>query len=211
MTARSREEGFTLIELMIVVSIIAILAGILIPNFVNARAQAMTAACESNLRSIATAAELYYADQQVYPASGDVTASLFTANGTGYLNNVPTDPAAATAGAAYAFANTTAGGVAGYTVTCPGVHANSTLAKLQGYSSSSSAIELHRRHGIEREVSEAYAVLGGSFATGLASSFGPCVAPRYLALKRNRRERERRGAGLLQCAPARSEDTSSTP
>src|SRR6202035_1419085 len=61
---REAERGFTLIELMIVVAIIAILAGILIPNFVNARSQAQTAACESNLRSIATALELYYADNQ---------------------------------------------------------------------------------------------------------------------------------------------------
>lgn len=135
------ERGFTLIELMIVVSIIAILAGILIPNFVNARAQAMTAACESNLRSIATAAELYYADQQIYPSSGDVSATLFTANGTGYLNTVPTDPAAVTVGAPYTFANTTSGGVAGYTISCPGVHANSTLAKLNGYTSSASSIQ----------------------------------------------------------------------
>jgi prepilin-type N-terminal cleavage/methylation domain-containing protein len=134
------ERGFTLIELMIVVSIIAILAGILIPNFVNARAHAMTAACESNLRSIATAAELYYADQQVYPSSGNVSAALFTVNGTSYLNNVPSDPAAPTAGAAYVFTNTTTGGAAGYTITCPGVHANSTLAKLQGYNGSSTSI-----------------------------------------------------------------------
>jgi type II secretory pathway pseudopilin PulG len=126
---------------MIVVSIIAILAGILIPNFVNARAQAMTAACESNLRSIATAAELYFADQQVYPGSGSVSVALFTVNGTAYLSNVPTDPAASAAGAQYTFTNTTSGGSAGYTIVCPGVHANSTLAKLQGYSSASSGIE----------------------------------------------------------------------
>lgn len=138
---RTGERGFTLIELMIVVAIIAILAGILIPNFVNARAQAMTAACESNLRAIATAAELYYADQQVYPNSGDVNAVLFTANGTTYLNNVPTDPAAPTVGAAYVFTNTSTGGAAGYTITCPGIHANSTLAKLQGFSSSARTIE----------------------------------------------------------------------
>ena len=126
---------------MVVVSIIAILAGILIPNFVNARAQAATAACESNLRSVATAAELYYADQQVYPSSGDVSIALFTSNGTAYLNNVPTDPAAPTVGAPYTFTNTSAAGVAGYAIACPGVHANSTLAKLQGYTSSSSSIE----------------------------------------------------------------------
>ena len=135
------ESGFTLIELMIVVAIIAILAGILIPNFVNARAQAMTAACESNLRAIATAAELYYADQQIYPNTGDVSAALFTANGTTYLNNVPTDPASTTVGAAYSFSNTSADGAAGYTITCPGLHANSTLAKLQGYTASAKSIE----------------------------------------------------------------------
>lgn len=135
------ERGFTLIELMIVVSIIAILAGILIPNFVTARAQAATAACESNLRSVATAAELYYADQQVYPSTGDVSISLFTVNGTSYLNNVPTDPAATTPGAPYTFTNTTSGGAASYTIACPGIHANATLAKLQGYSSSSTSIE----------------------------------------------------------------------
>jgi prepilin-type N-terminal cleavage/methylation domain-containing protein len=138
--SRDSERGFTLIELMIVVSIIAILAGILIPNFVNARAHAMTAACESNLRSIATAAELYYADQQIYPNSGNVSAALFTANGTAYLNNVPTDPAAPTVGAAYTFTNTTTAGAAGYTITCPGIHANSTLSKLQGYTTSSTTI-----------------------------------------------------------------------
>ena len=141
MNVRDLERGFTLIELMIVVSIIAILAGILIPNFVYARAQAMTAACESNLRSIATAAELYYADQQVYPSSGDVSIALFTTNGTSYLNSVPTDPAATTPGAPYSFSNTTAGGTAGYAIACPGTHANSTLAKLQGYTSSASSIE----------------------------------------------------------------------
>lgn len=147
--AHENERGFTLIELMIVVSIIAILAGILIPNFVNARAQAMTAACESNLRSIATAAELYYADQQVYPASGDVSATLFTANGTSYLNNVPTDPAAPTPGSPYTFTNTTSAGTAGYMIVCPGIHANSTLAKLQGYTSSSSAIQYVAGAGLE--------------------------------------------------------------
>jgi type II secretion system protein G len=128
------ERGFTLIELMIVVAIIAILAGILIPNFVNARSQAQTAACESNLRAIATALELYYADNQVYPtASGAaVQPSLLTANGVAYLNNTPKDPAAQSSSATYALTTTQAanGSAATYTIVCPGGHVGSTLAKI---------------------------------------------------------------------------------
>jgi type II secretion system protein G len=131
---REAERGFTLIELMIVVAIIAILAGILIPNFVNARSQAQTAACESNLRAIATALELYYADNQVYPTASAVAVqpSLLTANGVAYLNNTPRDPAAQTANAMYTVTTTlaTSGSPASYTIACPGTHAGSTLAKL---------------------------------------------------------------------------------
>jgi type II secretion system protein G len=131
---RAGERGFTLIELMVVVSIIAILAGILIPNFVNARAQAQTAACESNLRSIATSLELYYTDNQVYPtASGaSVQPTLLTANGVAYLDNTPKDPAAQTASATYTLTTTqaTGGSPASYTITCPGVHVGSTLMKI---------------------------------------------------------------------------------
>lgn len=132
--ALDNERGFTLIELMIVVAIIAILAGILIPNFVNARSQAQTAACESNLRSIATALELYYADNQIYPTAtaAAVAPALLTANGVPYLNNTPRDPAAQNSTATYSLTTTQASGgnPAGYTIQCPGIHAGSTLAKL---------------------------------------------------------------------------------
>jgi len=131
---REAERGFTLIELMIVVAIIAILAGILIPNFVNARSQAQTAACESNLRAIATALELYYADNQVYPtaSAAAVQPSLLTANGVAYLNNTPKDPAAQSSNATYSLttAQATGGSPASYTIVCPGVHTGSTLAKV---------------------------------------------------------------------------------
>ncbi len=142
---RANERGFTLIELMIVVAIIAILAGILIPNFVNARAQAQTAACESNLRSIATALELYYADNQVYPTAAGVSVSqaLLTAgNGVAYLNNTPKDPAATTATATYSLTTNAQSGAtpAGYTITCPGTHVGSTLAKLQSAGGASGSV-----------------------------------------------------------------------
>jgi type II secretion system protein G len=123
------ERGFTLIELMIVVAIIAILAGILVPNFVNARAQAQTSACESNLRAIATAMELYYADNQRYPDPGVVPDALNTAAVT-YLNNTPRDPAdAGTTPAKYSFTQPTGDGQS-YLIVCPGSHAPSTLSKI---------------------------------------------------------------------------------
>jgi type II secretion system protein G len=121
--------GFTLIELMIVVAIIAILAGILIPNFVNARAQAQTSACESNLRAIATAMELYYADNQRYPDAGSIPDALNSGAVT-YLNNTPRDPAdAGVTPAKYTFTQPTGDGQS-YLIVCPGTHPASTLAKL---------------------------------------------------------------------------------
>jgi len=63
------KKGFTLIELMIVIAIIAILAAILVPNFVKARAQGQLTACKSNLKNIGTACEMYAADHNGrYPA-----------------------------------------------------------------------------------------------------------------------------------------------
>ena len=64
-----RIQGFTLIELMIVIAIIAVLAGIMIPNFVKAREEARRTASIENLKSIGTALEMYAADNDgCYPA-----------------------------------------------------------------------------------------------------------------------------------------------
>src|SRR2546428_12016440 len=59
--------GFTLIELLIVVAILAILAAILIPNFLRARASSQLATCQLDLRNIAAALELFYGQNQTYP------------------------------------------------------------------------------------------------------------------------------------------------
>ena len=61
-----REDGFTLIELMVVVLIIAILIAIAIPTFLGARSRAQDRAAQSNLRNALTAEKTYYTDNQAY-------------------------------------------------------------------------------------------------------------------------------------------------
>ena len=63
---RDQEEGFTLIELMVVVLIIAILIAIAIPTFLGARTRAQDRAAQSSLRNALTAAKTAYTDTSDY-------------------------------------------------------------------------------------------------------------------------------------------------
>ena len=66
---RDQEDGFTLIELMVVVLIIAILIAIAIPTFLGARARAQDRASQSSLRNALTAAKTAYTDNSDYSVS----------------------------------------------------------------------------------------------------------------------------------------------
>ena len=70
------EEGFTLIELMVVVLIIAILLAIAIPTFLGARDRANDRAAQSSLRNGLTAAKVVFTDKQDYTQA---TVSTLTA------------------------------------------------------------------------------------------------------------------------------------
>ncbi len=62
----AKDEGFTLIELMVVVLIIAILIAIAIPTFLGARERAQDRAAQSDLRNALTAEKVYYVDAEAY-------------------------------------------------------------------------------------------------------------------------------------------------
>lgn len=128
---RETERGFTLIEMMIVVAIIAILVAILVPNFIRARAQAQTAACEANLKEIATVLELYQTDHQQYPAGNNTPVTIADTDLAAYLKQNPVDPV--NPGGAYQFTVTNAGtGNPSYTIVCPGQHDPGTMAAIGG-------------------------------------------------------------------------------
>ena len=70
-----RKQGaFTLIELLIVVAIIAILAAIAVPNFLEAQTRAKVSRAKSDMRTLATALESYYVDNNNYAPSAPVDA-----------------------------------------------------------------------------------------------------------------------------------------
>jgi len=64
---RSHQKAFTLIELLIVVAIIAILAAIAVPNFLEAQVRSKVSRAKNDLRAIATGLEAYRTDNTAYP------------------------------------------------------------------------------------------------------------------------------------------------
>lgn len=102
-------SAFTLIELLIVVAIIAILAAIAVPNFLEAQTRAKVSRAKSDMRSVATAIESYRVDNNTYPLGVQLTdTAISTINGTeevietlvpftittpiSYITSLPRDP-----------------------------------------------------------------------------------------------------------------------
>ena len=66
----SQKQGFTLVELLVVIGIIALLISILLPSLSKARQSAMNVKCLSNLRQIGTSMSLYFLDNNATIPAG---------------------------------------------------------------------------------------------------------------------------------------------
>jgi prepilin-type N-terminal cleavage/methylation domain-containing protein len=74
-------SAFTLIELLIVVAIIAILAAIAVPNFLEAQTRSKVSRVQADFRTLATAIESYFVDKNSYPWDQDDDISSTSEDG----------------------------------------------------------------------------------------------------------------------------------
>ncbi|MDD4279599.1 prepilin-type N-terminal cleavage/methylation domain-containing protein [Candidatus Sumerlaeota bacterium] len=98
-------KAFTLIELLIVVAIIAILAAIAVPNFLEAQVRAKVSRAKNDLRTVKTAVECYRVDNNAAPCvnttegyslpggqSGSGRYAMGLTSPIAYISSIPKDP-----------------------------------------------------------------------------------------------------------------------
>lgn len=89
MIEKNNNQGFSLIELLVVISIIGVLSAILIMNLVGARERSRDAQKIQNLNSIKNALRMYYNDYQAYPSPGvSCTNGCINGIGSTYLSGI---------------------------------------------------------------------------------------------------------------------------
>ena len=101
-TRLAREDGFTLIEIMVVVVILALLAGIVIPKIMSRPEEARRSKAVIQIKELESALNLYKIDSGMYPSTDQGLSALISIPTSGeipkhwkdggYLSKVPKDP-----------------------------------------------------------------------------------------------------------------------
>jgi general secretion pathway protein G len=96
------QQGFTLIEIMVVIVIIGMLAGIVVPNVMDSRDKASISKARADFTALQTALKLYRIDNYVYPTTEQGLEALVTQpsiapvprnwKSSGYLDSLSKDP-----------------------------------------------------------------------------------------------------------------------
>lgn len=102
-TKSASDEGFTLVEMLIVIVVLGILAGITVFGVATFKGDSETAACKADVKTVSIAAQAYNAQKGTYPA--DVAALVA-------LNYLHTSPATTVALSSAGVASATCGGAA---------------------------------------------------------------------------------------------------
>jgi general secretion pathway protein G len=85
---RNPQRGFTLIEVMVVVVILAILATVVVPRIMDRPDQARVTRAQQDIRAVEAALNLYRLDNFRYPSTDDGLEALVPK----YLDSLPEDP-----------------------------------------------------------------------------------------------------------------------
>lgn len=99
-TQAVRQQGFTLIELMVVVVILGILAAVVVPRVMDRPDQARISAAKTNINAIRSALDMYKLDNHVYPSTDQGLQALVQRPGSNpvppnwnrYMEKLPDDP-----------------------------------------------------------------------------------------------------------------------
>lgn len=96
------DSGITLVEMIVVLAIIAIVAGLLIPNVIGRPDEARVTVATADMQSISSALKMYRLDNKSYPTTSQGLAALVEKptsgpppqrwHSEGYLSELPQDP-----------------------------------------------------------------------------------------------------------------------
>ena len=118
MKTENKRSGFTLVELLVTISIISILSGFIVSNLLGGRIRSRDAQRKSDLRQMQSALEMYRADQGFYPLTANFPAcpnSLVSGSVT-YMVKIPCDPIGTTRSYIYTSSGTCGTGACSYTL-----------------------------------------------------------------------------------------------